>query len=285
MRLTELAGSNVYLELFVIADKQATNEKLVLEFSDKYDFKKEAEQGIFKGQYLPGFTGKKYHHEIGHPFAQKLMWDGCMVTRLCGTIQPRQMNDDILLKLSAAKPYQKHYFSRNGAFITACFVCMSMFCILLIVLTIIFKNRIGEANRGKFYWTRIILPMVLSSLLLLGVIYAAIPKINVETRTKYGRWLWGARKHAMANIAEKIAQQNDYFSHKDVNEVTKVVNNFFKTDQNLYTRKEIKQEDSPGNYTIFKNEQGEIVMRFYSEEAYPYDFPLTSKPERPYAGN
>jgi hypothetical protein len=70
-----------------------------------------------------------------------------------------------------------------------------------------------------------------------------------------------------------------------VNEVTRVVNDYFKTKpffENLYTRKEIKQEDSPGNYTIFENEQGETVLRFYSEEAYPYDLPLTSKPEKPY---
>jgi hypothetical protein len=280
MRLTALAGSNVYLELFIIADEQAANEKMILEFSDKYRFEKGAERDVFR-QHLAGFAGETYQQDIGHPFAQKLIWDGCVVTRLCGTIQPRQMSNDIVLKLSAVKPYQKYCFSRLGAMSIAYLVGIGTCCVLLIVLTCIYYRKVKEENRGKFYLTRIILPTALYSLLFLGVTYAAIPKVNVETGgTRFGHILRG---HMVVSMAAEIAEKNDYFRHKDVNEVAMIVDDYFKTGHTPV--KEIKQEDSPGNYTIFKNDKGEIVLRFYSRGAYPYDIILTSKPEKPYAGN
>ncbi|MHC4192859.1 MAG: DUF2330 domain-containing protein, partial [Planctomycetota bacterium] len=115
IRLTGTAGSSVYIELFVIAEGQAETRQLPLEVSDEYVFREEARRDPVGKELLPGFLGNTYRQHIGHPSAMKLMWDGCVLNRLCGTLKPEEMTEDIIIRLKAGDPYQRRYFSRRGA--------------------------------------------------------------------------------------------------------------------------------------------------------------------------
>jgi hypothetical protein len=104
MRLTSTVGSNVYLELYVIADEHATCDMLTLEVSDSYRFRKERKVS-FSGRIVPSdFAGKTHRQNIGHTDVAKFMSDGCVVSKLCGKLKPKQMCEDIVLQLKTGEP-------------------------------------------------------------------------------------------------------------------------------------------------------------------------------------
>ncbi|MHC4482139.1 MAG: DUF2330 domain-containing protein [Planctomycetota bacterium] len=284
MRLTATVGSDVYLELFVIADKKATCGRLTLELCDKYAFKKRAGHSFPSGEFLPGFIGKTYQQGIGHPETQKAMWDGCVLSRLCGTLAPSEIEEDIVLELRTDEPSQKHYYSRRGARGTGLVLCLSTWCILVIVLTGIFYTTIESKNGRKFYLVRIIIPAALLSLLLWGVTYAALPKVEVKALggKRLPRLIYDYLEN-QNRLQEKLAMAVEYSYFKDmqIHEVIGIVDDHFrsKASKNAYTGERIKHEDSPGNYTVFQDERG-IVLRNYSIQGYPHDFVLTSRPEK-----
>jgi hypothetical protein len=120
MRLTAIAESEVYVDLFVPADGRAHTERLPLEFCDTYHSSKAAGRSIAVTdgngkRELPGFIAQEYRSRIGHPRALDLMWNGCTVTRLSGLLGPQEMDADISITLRDAEPFRTHHYSRQGA--------------------------------------------------------------------------------------------------------------------------------------------------------------------------
>jgi hypothetical protein len=280
IRLTATVGSEVYLELFVIADKQARCKGLALELSDQYHFLEEALRNPVSKEFAAGFIGKTHHRNIGHPITAKYMWDGCVLSKLCGTLKPGQMDEDIDLHLKTGKPYQKHYYSHRGAKEAGLLVCLGVWCILLVALTAIFYGKIKKENGRKFYLSRIIIPAVLFSLLLWALTYAALPKVQVHTRKgRYWRMRYEYERRALAKQRE-IAREYNYFKGVTLDGIVETIDGFFRyqVSRNTYTRERIKREDSPGNYTIFEDDQG-VIFRTYFREGVFGEFVLTTKSE------
>ncbi|NIP53887.1 MAG: DUF2330 domain-containing protein [Phycisphaerae bacterium] len=280
IRLTATVGSEVYLELFVIADKQARCKGLALELSDQYHFLEKALSNPVSKKRSAGFIGKTHHQNIGHPITAKYMWDGCVLSKLCGTLKPGQMNEDIVLQLRTGKPYQKHYYSHRGAKEAGLLVCLVVWCILLLALTTIFYGEIKKENGKKFYLSRIIIPAVLLSLLLWALTYAALPKVQVHTRT-YWRMRYEYERRALAKQRE-VAREYNYFKGVTLDGIVETIDGFFRyqVSRNTYTPERIKREDSPGNYTIFKDDRG-VIFRTYFRGGVFGEFVLTTKSEDP----
>jgi hypothetical protein len=278
IRLTATVGSDLYLELFVIADKQARCKGLVLELSDQYHFLEKAWSNPVGKEFSAGFIGKTHHQNIGHPITAKYMWDGCVLSKLCGTLKPGQMDEDIALQLKTGKPYQKHYYSHRGARESGFVVCLGAWCILAIILTAIFYGKIRKKNGRKFYLSRIIIPAVLFSLLLWALTYAALPKVQVHTGT--GRY-WKEYRYEWRRVHAKqqaIAREYNYFKGAALDEIVETIDGFFRyqVSRNTYTGEKIKHEDSPGNYTIFEDDQG-VIFRTYFREGRFDEFVLTTE--------
>ncbi|HIJ72204.1 MAG TPA: DUF2330 domain-containing protein [Planctomycetes bacterium] len=277
IRLTSQVGSDVYLELFVIAEKKATASNLTLELCDDYSFDPGAGQN-FRGKKLPGFVGNVFRQNIGHPNANHLMWDGCVLSKLCATLNPTQMRKDILLELKSGSPFQKHYYSRRGAIGTGLINCLGWWCVSIAILTATFYKRIKGENGSKFALVRIAIPTALVSLLLWGITYAAVPKIEVETKGGRNRLIDRLYERATVFMEkEAIARGYSYFEGASKSEVEEIIEDYckFTVRRNRYTKEKVKQEDSPGNYTIFENERG-VVLRTYSREGFPDDAVITS---------
>jgi hypothetical protein len=284
MRLTATTGSRVYLELFVIADKKATCDKLTCELSDTYAFEQKARQSVPDREFLSGFAGKRYRQGIGHPETKGVMWDGCVLSKLCGVLTPAEMAEDIILELTTDQPYQEHYYSQQGAKHTAVVASLTAWCILLPVFTGLFYITIESKKGRKFYLLRIIVPSALLSLLLWVCTYTLLPKVEVvSTGNRRPPFLIDYRANRnMLLEKEALAQEHDYFKDVKIHEIMTAVETHFKSKdyKNAYTGEDIKHEDSPGNYTVFEDERG-VVLRNYSREGYPHDFVLTSKPQKP----
>lgn len=274
MRLTATVGSNVYLELYVIADEQATCDVLKLEVSDSYRFRKERKVS-FSDRIVPSdFAGKTYKQNIGHTDAAKFMWDGCVVSKLCGTLKPKQMCEDIVLQLKAGEPYQKRYYSRRGARDTGMVMFLRMWCVLPVLLAVVYHRERKELSGRSIFIKKILIPSVLLGFLLLALTYAVLPKIGVRAvpggKGGFVRIMLEKRQRT-AEIA-MLAQDHDEFAGMSKDEIAKLLDDYFtsKNATNVYNGEPLKHEDSPGNYTLVEDDRG-VVWRTYSIEGYPDD--------------
>lgn len=279
MRLTSTVGDNVYLELFVIADKQAKCKKLTLEVSDRYNFKKSAEATLSGKGFLPGFAGKTYKQNIGHPKAKEQMWDECFLSKLCGILSPSEMAEDIILELRSAEPYQRQYFSRHGAIEIGLIGFLVSWCFLFAILTVIFGSKSRKENGKKQAIVQIVIPTVLASTIVWGLAYFVLPKVDVQT-IRFGGSIGHniLAKFHLRQEGIEIANEFGDFDRMKIDEAIQLVDDYFisKGSKNIYTEEKIKHEDSSGNYTVLEDDRS-FVLRFYSREGYPYDFVLTSK--------
>jgi hypothetical protein len=274
IRLTSTVGSPVYLELFVISNKQAECERLSLELCDRYHFSAEARRDYLSKQFVPGFLGKKYNQHIGHPDAKKQMWDGCVLSKLCGTLNPSQMSHDIVLELKEVKPFCRHYYSHRGASGVGQMFCLGAWCLIPFLLTGVFYNKIRGDGGRKFYIKRVIIPSALFSLLLWGTIYLVLPK--VEVRTESGRLYHRFRFTREVDLKMQIlAKEHDGFRGMEKEEIDKLVGACFENQRNVFTGENLRWEDSPGNFEVLKDERG-VVLRIYERNGFPLEYVLIS---------
>lgn len=277
MRLTSTVGSSLYLELYVIAEKKATCSNLTLEVIDKFQLQEiSGKLGENKWSF-PCFVGKTFKQRIGHPGSLKIMWDGCVISKLCGKLLPNQMEEDIFLELSKPLSFQKHYFSKQGALHIGMIGSLALWCLLLLVLTAVLHSKINKEHGRKFVFKKIILRSIVLSLLFLAATYMVLPKIDVKAEQFSKHFYF--ELHYRFNKVERIRRKYNYFKDMDIRQVTKIIDDYFTSDnskERAYITKEINHEDSPGNYIILEDKRG-IVLRSYSSEGFPYDLILTSK--------
>ncbi len=278
MRLTATTGSDVYLELYVIADKQATCDALTLEVSDVYRSRKESGRYSSAETLRSSFAGKTFSESIGHPDAAKVMWDGCFLSKLCGSLKPKDMREDIVLRLTAAGPHQERYYSRRGARETAIVLFLRMWCVLPVGLTLVRFVKKKELSSKRLFIKKALAPTLVLSLLAGVVAYAVLPKIDVKTfsgRQGDSRVANALRRHTRISELSILAQDHDNFAGIGTEEIAGLLGDYFKSKDtvNVYTGEPIKREDSPGDYTVIEDERG-VVWRTYSRRGYPEDHVL-----------
>ena len=276
-RLTATVGSDVYLELFVVAEKQARCDALTLEVSDTYRSQKTSRRGSSGQTVRAGFGGKTYKQHIGHPDAESVLWDGCVVSKLCGTLEPKQMRQDIAVQLRAGNPFQERYYSYRGARETAIVLFLRMWCVLPVGLSLVAHLKKRELSVKGAFLKKVLAPMLLLTLFVGAVTYAVLPKIGVHTSSgSRGMWI---KQHMMATSLLIFARDHDDFTANSRDEIGELVARYFESNDttNIYTGEPMKKEDSPGDYTIIEDERG-VVWRTYSRGGYPDDYVL--KPAR-----
>jgi hypothetical protein len=276
MRLTSTIGSDVYLEIFVISDKQATNNQLNLEFSDEFKFEKEGYKLLTEDKYLPGFTSSKFNQRIGHPDSLNLLWDGCVLSKLCGTLKPIQMKKDIVFDFKEAGPYQKHYWTKQGALQGSAIILLIAFASVVIAMHSYYRINKQLKIRSPFVQAVVIALTV--SIIAGGIIYAALPKIyNIKSHSYLSDVLFRVRVNRFKeHIWSKFSTENNNLENIKLEDFGRFIEEY--ENKNLYTGEAVKNEDSPGNYVFIEDERG-IVWRTFSNEGFPEDFVL--KPEAP----
>lgn len=277
MRLTGTVGNNVYLELFVVADKQARCDALTLEVSDTYRSQKTSRRGSSGQTVHAGFGGKTYKQRIGHPDAASVLWDGCVLSKLCGTLEPKLMRQDIVVQLKAGNPFQDRYYSHRGARETAIVLFLRMWCVLPVGLSLVAHLKKRELSVKGAFLKKVLTPMLLLTLFAGAVTYAVLPKIDVHTSS--GSRGTMIKRHMMVTELSIFAKDHDDFAGNNKDEIAELVAGYFesKDTTNIYTGEPIKQEDSPGDYTIIEDDRG-VIWRTYSQGGYPDDYVV--KPAR-----
>lgn len=271
MRLTAMAGGDVYLELFVIADKQATSRQLPLEVCDIY----RSNNFYSNGQILTEFWGRNYYQDIGHSDSPSYMWNRCYLSKMCGTLMPEDMKDDIAIELKSKQPYRRQYYSKRGAKERVSIFCLKAWLLLLIILTLISYKKLKQQNSIKFAFTEIVLPLALFLLLVWGIIYTILPKVEAQTKTTEE---FGYNLRFNPYGSKVIAHEYDYLKGLSKDEFILEIADFYKFQgaKNIFTGQEIKQGESPGNYMILEDKRG-IVFKGYFEGAFSHDYILSTK--------
>ena len=272
MRLTSLAGPPVALELFVVSDQQASTDGLSREFCDVlHEIKGKP------AKYLA--AGKKA--EVGHPQSQGILWDGCCLTKLAGTLQPRHMTSDIQLRWGKPSPYQQHLYSRQGAWTIALFVAVGLWTIAAPTGLVVAMRGVPAGIFGKrlFYLRRILGPVVVTCLVLGLSTYLVLPKTEINSiRGRRHRGMFGSDMGKMevdkalkSKPAESLPAFRQLYS-ASVDEYVRMLDLL-----NYVTGEPIREEDSPGNYTI-REETDKFVVTWYDHEM---DADVATFPKQP----
>jgi len=280
VRLTATAGNDVYLELYVIAERQAACEKLTLEVADTYDRPRRGKRTLSPENTDPGFLGRAHRQGVGHPAAAEQFWDGCVLSKLCGTLTPKAMDRDITLQLRTHEPSRKRYFSGRGAFHKALVFGLCVWCAAFVSLTVFFRKTMNQQGKLVVFFKRIVLPALLLSFLTSAATYSMVPKVNTQSLGQGGvphRIYEKIEQQRRLVEAQTIAEEHRYFTGMSRDETAAVFKSYYasKGSTNGFTGEAIRYEDSPGNYTILQDGRG-IVWRAYSLQGYPDDLVLTS---------
>lgn len=149
MKLTRLADSDLYLDLFVIAEGEAVVDYATL----RREF-----VGIFEAQDFEYDAGKQpvlvdaeSGTSIGHPGLMALMWPSCVATKLHGTVAPSEMTRDIAIDVQAPKSFRAHFYSQAAAIESAIRAGALLWCVLTIVAVLAASRlyREGPAPEGR----------------------------------------------------------------------------------------------------------------------------------------
>lgn len=192
MRLTALAESSVYLELFVVADKRADNPLLSCEISDRFEHDDDVRTMAREGDPpAPGFRTASFDRSLAHSETGNYLWDGCTVTKLAGTLSPAQMDDDLRFAWKAAKPYRLRLHSEYTAGRVAAACTWYAWSIVLALGTL----ALSWLGYGKGAWLRWVLLVGLLAALAASMTYrtvlAKLPRVE-DSRYKESKSHSGA---------------------------------------------------------------------------------------------
>ena len=269
MKLTALAGGNPRVELFVIANDRLSCDVLQEEFCDRFtkDFNPYL-HSTFDDRYYETsllFNAASTHLRIGHSSICGLMWNGCVVTKLVGTLSATEMAEDLHFVSQPFTAYRQHFFSREGAREASWILLISAIAIWTAVSMARYRQRIVEPRGLRWYLGKRMLPAVALSALGAVILFAGLPKIApAEVQISRGLSYWFARERIVGWV-ENALKSRPQLLEKSESEIADCLLSDSRSVtplKNLLTGAELQVEDSPGNFTIEKR-PGRILIRTY----------------------
>lgn len=275
MRLTALAGGSTDLDLFVIADQQASCDTLQRSFCDQFISSTNTDKNV---ETPTSYHGKNSNLALGHPAFCDLMWKDCIVTKLSGQIPAQEMTKDLYFGWTPFKPFRQHLYTRAGAIASSFLVCLWGLGGMLCVAMILYGTGMREPNGGRRFFKKIMRPASLVILLVATARYAVIPKMEggdfhvVRFRTHfYTGWRMNSIKSAFKYDPSLMKGSEDEIAKRLLSQIEAQEQNggkAFKYKGNLVAGGPLQIEDSPGNFTVQKTEDA-VIVRVYDEAGRP----------------
>ncbi|MGA1870191.1 MAG: DUF2330 domain-containing protein [bacterium] len=299
MRLTSLPGSPLYLELFVLAEKEAVpiNYDLRKEYCNYFDLRDIL--SVIPEDYL--LTRNKFvgrialgnrefwwsrsplgdHDEIGHPDATRLFWDGCVLTKYVGEISSSQIKEDMIFKFENVEPfrYSMQVSGEQSGFNSMAIALCTVFIIGLPILAItyrisLFKSRLRE-RKGS------LLAILFSLLIAVCIIRLLSYYLQEKHKSKQikeralvkfemlgrPRSEWANFKnyaHFLFSDLDRI--NSEEFTDLKLMRLIKDEHSFW----NPFTKEAVLIEDSPGNITVVRKHGFITGINLYWRDGTPY---------------
>ena len=177
MQLTALPETNVHLEIFVIADKQAVavNYTIEKEYCDSFTYSEFYSR--HSSDTEKGFVPSRIHgpgEAIAHADAQKVMWAGCVVTKFAGQISGSDMRDDMFFRFKEPHYYRKQIYTAAARFKKSIDNAARVIIFGLPVLPLLY--RLARARKYKFTLAMLLIITVVACASGFYLTYAAIGK-------------------------------------------------------------------------------------------------------------
>lgn len=293
IRMTALAGSPVYLELFVISGQRARVPCLTMELCDYYESKSisESHDAGWKSQSTGGrdrviFRARETSQEIGHPRVSSYLWSGAVLTRCTGTLTPRMMNRDLDITFEPYLPLQKQYYSVTGARDTATLFSLWLWSIVIPAIVFVFYGNLRRAENPVLFFGKILVPSLILCLIIPMVGPVVIPTVKTEnlgdkkTSQVYTDCLKYSVEAALSENSKAFETMSEadmgrwFLAHLD--DYYKEMNPGKNPLKNYLTNSDFREEDSPGNFTVVSDKRG-VVFRTYTGTAIPIDVLLRNK--------
>ena len=249
MRLTALSGSAVNLELFVLAAEEAVPVGYDLEkkYCDYFDYESSYSLYRFRKENIPLYVARaktsyrSIADTIGHPHAMKLMWSGCVLTKLAGEVSSEQMKEDMFFSLKQAAPYRHHFYSSQWVIERGIIVAIVIGLFGLQGLCFLYKTRERVSP--------LLLPgLFIVCLAIFSAIYFRFEK--VEATSLFKDYDWSSYEMEIYALMTDCLDEIPEPSDEEINTYLSEHQTYTK---NILTNQSVVVEDSPGNITLERN--------------------------------
>ena len=211
MKLTAIPGSTLYLELYVVAEKEAVpvNYNLRKEYCNFFDYGEIPYIRFNPIEVQTGFTPRGFFGtdlEIAHSDALKVMWDGCVVTKFSGKVSSGKMTEDMFFQFKDATPFQSELYSSIGAYNKAYETLLNIIIFGSILLTIYYclRKRMGT----KVSIIKLFIILLVSGVIGFGLHYEMVGE-KTEVYIVDGLWYQNFR----VNLADFFSDPSNNFSN------------------------------------------------------------------------
>jgi hypothetical protein len=254
MRLTGLSGRVLDLELFVVGEQAAEVEGLKREFCDRFwplpehtDLETAAGTTVRTGR---SFRGEGSHQDLGHPGFSPVLWSGCWVSKLTGRVAAANMDQDYVVAWRKPGFERQTLYSHRGAGSTAFAAALLAFTFVTLFTFITGRIRCWSFRRHA----AVIGAGLFLAAVLFGMLKLALPQIEVVA----GRGMrFRHEPHYLAYVIKDMGEE-----HKNTVDSREQIVAQLQRHSNLFTGELVREEDSPGNYTV-AGRDGKLAFTLY----------------------
>ena len=261
MRLTSLAGGSPVFEIFVIANDSVSCDMLNEEFCDRFT----------KATHHDSFNGMTSQCKIGHSAICSLMWNDCVLTKFSGTIRAANMTRDMLFPWKTFKAYRQHFYTATGAGELALIFFLALSGMWIFYSMARYWKKIAQPHGTRWYFTKELAPAIALFALGMGILYTSLPKLDASVvNVSRGRSLRIYPRLLQDSIKEILLEHPDVCQGTSQEIADSLLNHLGKSTpfrdavRNNITGSELKVEDSPGNFTV-ERDQDHLVIRVYDQ--------------------
>ena len=269
MRLTGLNSKQLKVELYVFGPERATAQHFTVERCTRPNYpERSPDEPIYHIRWTPEMPN------ILHPLLRRWVGGSPVVTKLVGTLSPADMRRDVWLDWRFFLEKKSHRFSRTGALTTALNWGAAFFAGGLVVVGWLALVK----EKHKIRLTRGIGHLLASGVILAGLIYLGLPKIEVRLEKGYRERM----EYILYELGSELsAEITNHLSVADVRLTARNIITIPQTNapywkewsnsvhwaswQNHYVGGPLREEDSPGNYTI-RETDGRLEFVSYDVE-------------------
>ena len=247
MKLTALANTTTHVELCVFAEQQVTAKGFHCALADTFQL--DPNNPNFTSPYLiPRAIADHTHAALGHPDIMKLLWSGCVGTKLTADMPPEDMRQDIALQTQPVFAHRDHFFtSLARRQISIAIFATGLFGILIMASVALRGRRQPSPFQKNLLVRSAVLLVVVTAITWLALPTTAV---QIAPRKRY-YWYMDAIRETV-RMYPNLVHPN--MTAAELNDLPRLLaaKCTYRADAfvNPFTGQPIRVEASPGNFTV-----------------------------------